>query len=52
VGARGMELEVRAASVGALELYRSLGFAERGRRRRYYREPIEDAVLMTAELSS
>jgi ribosomal-protein-alanine N-acetyltransferase len=40
VGARVMELEVRAASVGALELYRSLGFAERGRRRRYYREPI------------
>jgi ribosomal-protein-alanine N-acetyltransferase len=52
MGARVMELEVRASSVKAVELYRSLGFTERGRRRRYYREPIEDAVLMSAELSS
>jgi len=45
-----LELEVRASSDGALALYRSLGFVEQGRRRDYYRNPIEDAVLMVARL--
>jgi ribosomal-protein-alanine N-acetyltransferase len=45
-----IELEVRASSVGAVALYRSLGFMERGTRRRYYRDPIEDAVMMSALL--
>ncbi len=49
-GARSMELEVRASSDGPLALYRSLGFAEQGRRRAYYRNPVEDAVLMAAAL--
>jgi ribosomal-protein-alanine N-acetyltransferase len=48
--ARVLELEVRASSAGALALYRSLGFMEQGRRRWYYRDPIEDAVLMSATL--
>ena len=48
--AEEIELEVRASSVGALALYRSLGFTERGRRRGYYRDPAEDAVLMSALL--
>jgi [ribosomal protein S18]-alanine N-acetyltransferase len=39
-------LEVRASSIGAIALYTSLGFAETGRRPRYYREPEDDAVLM------
>ena len=39
-------LEVRASNRSALELYRSLGFRESGRRPRYYADPIEDAVLM------
>jgi ribosomal-protein-alanine N-acetyltransferase len=47
-----IELEVRASSVGAVALYRSLGFMERGTRRRYYRDPIEDAVMMSALLGS
>jgi ribosomal-protein-alanine N-acetyltransferase len=51
-GARGIELEVRASSDGALALYRSLGFVEQGRRRGYYRNPTEDAVLMVAALQS
>ena len=46
VGAESVELEVRASSVGALALYRSLGFVEQGRRRGYYAAPAEDAVLM------
>lgn len=50
LGARRMELEVRASSDGVLAMYRSLGFREVGRRRRYYREPEEDAVLMDVSL--
>lgn len=42
-------LEVRAGNAAACALYRSLGFDEVGRRRRYYRDG-EDAVLMTAKL--
>lgn len=46
---RGCEqvfLEVRVGNSPALELYKSCGFAEYGRRKRYYRNPTEDAVLM------
>lgn len=50
IAARGIELEVRASSRGALALYRSLGFGELGMRRGYYRDPVEDAVLMSAPL--
>jgi len=39
-------LEVRASNHPALRLYRRLGFAETGRRVRYYHDPVEDAVLM------
>jgi len=49
-GAREIELEVRASSKGALALYHQLGFVEQGRRRGYYRNPTEDAVLMVARL--
>ena len=45
-GAREAWLEVRASNTAAIGLYRELGFAEQGRRRRYFREPAEDAVLM------
>jgi ribosomal-protein-alanine N-acetyltransferase len=47
-----IELEVRASGDGALALYRLLGFVEQGRRRGYYRNPTEDAVLMAAALQS
>jgi ribosomal-protein-alanine N-acetyltransferase len=43
-------LEVRASNDTALALYRSLGFAEAGRRPRYYADPVEDAVLMLLAL--
>jgi ribosomal-protein-alanine N-acetyltransferase len=52
LGAVVIELEVRASSDGALALYRLLGFVEQGRRRGYYRNPTEDAVLMAAALES
>jgi [ribosomal protein S18]-alanine N-acetyltransferase len=49
-GANELELEVRASSDGALALYRTLGFVEQARRRGYYRNPTEDAVLMVVRL--
>lgn len=42
-----LTLEVRQSNIPAIRLYRSLGFVEVGKRPRFYREPTEDAVLMT-----
>ena len=44
-------LEVRASNQAAVGLYRALGFAEAGRRVRYYIDPVEDAVLLRCELA-
>jgi ribosomal-protein-alanine N-acetyltransferase len=43
-------LEVRASNVAALGFYRAFGFKETGRRKRYYTDPEEDAVLMSLGL--
>lgn len=40
-------LEVRESNAPAIALYSSLGFVEVGKRPRFYREPTEDALLMT-----
>jgi ribosomal-protein-alanine N-acetyltransferase len=40
-------LEVRASNVPAIALYARDGFAECGRRAHYYRDPLEDAVLLS-----
>jgi ribosomal-protein-alanine N-acetyltransferase len=45
-GARRALLEVRAGNGAARSLYARLGFAEVGRRRGYYAEPVEDAVVL------
>jgi len=45
-GAKTVELEVRAGSEGARRLYERLGFIETARRRRYYENPVDDAMLM------
>jgi ribosomal-protein-alanine N-acetyltransferase len=45
-----VNLEVRASNQPALGLYRRLGFAETGRRARYYHDPVEDAILMRLRL--
>ena len=50
IGAKEMELEVRASNAEAQRLYRGLGFGEQGRRGKYYRDPEEDAILMAGKL--
>ena len=40
-------LEVRASNVPAISLYEKHGFSAVGRRKNYYDDPKEDAVLMT-----
>jgi [ribosomal protein S18]-alanine N-acetyltransferase len=47
---RDVLLEVRASNHQAQALYHALGFAETGRRSRYYADPIEDAVQMALRL--
>jgi len=42
-----LTLEVRASNTPAIALYAKHGFAEVGRRKNYYDDPKEDAVLMT-----
>ncbi|MFH7320401.1 ribosomal protein S18-alanine N-acetyltransferase [Desulfurivibrio sp. D14AmB] len=44
-------LEVRAGNQAALTLYAKAGFARRGLRRSYYRDPVDDAVIMQKTLS-
>lgn len=39
-------LEVRASSLAAQAFYRALGFRECGRRREYYHDPLEDALVL------
>jgi len=51
-GAELMDLEVRAASAGAIALYDGLGFIAVGRRRGYYVAPEDDAVLMRLKLAN
>ena len=46
-GARSALLEVRAGNQAAQEIYRKFGFEVVGRRKRYYKDNYEDAVLMT-----
>jgi [ribosomal protein S18]-alanine N-acetyltransferase len=50
LGARRLDLEVRESNAAAIRLYRAAGFEETGRRRGYYRDPEEDAVLMSVIL--
>jgi ribosomal-protein-alanine N-acetyltransferase len=45
-GAQSSFLEVRESNLAAREMYRKFGYEEAGRRRRYYRDNDEDAILM------
>jgi ribosomal-protein-alanine acetyltransferase len=44
-GVGGIILEVRESNTPAVRLYESIGFTEDGRRKGYYRNPVEDALL-------
>jgi [ribosomal protein S18]-alanine N-acetyltransferase len=44
-------LEVRESNVAARGLYESIGFTTAGRRRGYYANPVEDAILYRREIS-
>jgi [ribosomal protein S18]-alanine N-acetyltransferase len=50
-GCARIELEVAASNEPALALYRAHGFEQVGLRRAYYREPLDDALLMNLDLS-
>jgi [ribosomal protein S18]-alanine N-acetyltransferase len=50
-GAVAIVLEVRESNRAAASLYAQAGFREVGRRGGYYRDPVEDAVLMQLEVS-
>lgn len=49
-GVRVVYLDVRESNAAARRLYESMGFAEVGRRARYYRRPVEDAVILRAAM--
>lgn len=44
-----LTLEVRASNAPAISLYEKYGFVEAGRRKNYYSDPKEDAIIMTRE---
>lgn len=50
LGAVRMTLEVRASNRPAIALYQSLGFHREGRRKGYYEDTKEDALIMWKEL--
>ena len=49
MGSRCLTLEVRASNAPAIALYEKLGFREIGRRKNYYRNPREDALILRKE---
>ena len=46
LGSKATFLEVREANEPAIRLYRSRGFEEISRRRKYYSAPVEDALVL------
>ena len=50
-GTSELYLEVRESNSAARELYRVAGFEQVGRRKRYYRQPEEDALILRRTLT-
>ena len=48
-GSHSLTLEVRASNETAISVYRKLDFQEVGRRKNYYRNPREDALILRKE---
>ena len=51
-GATSVLLEVRESNMAARRLYEKLGFSQQGRRSKYYRNPEEDALLLTFNIKN
>jgi len=51
MGLMSVFLEVRESNAAAMGLYQKSGFSVTGRRKRYYRDPVEDAVCMMKRLT-
>ncbi len=49
-GAQELFLEVRETNTAAREFYAAMGFTETGRRHAYYRDPVEDALVLARKL--
>lgn len=50
-GAQRVWLEVRESNAAAQALYARRGFTTAGRRARYYRAPVEDALVLSLDLT-
>ncbi|HUZ46474.1 MAG TPA: ribosomal protein S18-alanine N-acetyltransferase [Terriglobia bacterium] len=50
-GVAAVFLEVRASNAPALGFYRALGFKTLMRRKQYYRDPSEDALVLSVDLA-
>lgn len=49
IGSTSLTLEVRASNQPAINLYEKIGFLGVGRRKNYYRNPREDALILRKE---
>ncbi len=52
LGAEKMTLEVRTSNKPARNLYKNLGFMEKGVRKKYYSDTQEDAIIMWKDIGS
>lgn len=50
LGLAFLSLEVRSSNQAAIALYERCGFTVRGVRPKFYRDPLEDAVIMTKDI--
>lgn len=50
-GCESIALEVRASNTAAIALYEAEGFSVLGRRKGFYRHPVEDALVMAFSLT-
>ena len=48
-GITTIHLEVRVGNRTAIRLYERIGFTRDGIRKKYYTDPVEDALLMTRQ---
>ena len=49
-GTERIMLEVRVSNIPAINLNKKINFTEIGKRRGYYKEPVEDALIMEKKL--